>query len=141
MRHDEHAYDEIMLIPRHISADRPHMSNYDRAAQFAPFAALTGYDSASEETARLTDRRPELDEDEKLFIDRSLRNIRRHIDERPRVIITVFVPDSRKEGGALVDVEGAVAGINEYARAIVFENGASVNIDDIVGVSATDQSS
>ena len=141
MRHDAHAYDEIMHRPRHVSADRPHMSNYDRAAQFAPFAALTGYDSAIEETARLTDRRPELDEDEKYFIDRSLRNIRRDLINRPRVTVTFFVPDERKEGGALVDIEGAVAGINEYARTVIFENGASVSIDDIVAISEADQPS
>ncbi len=141
MRHDAHAYDELMHGPRHVSKDRPHMSNYDRAAQFAPFAALTGFDGEIEETARLTSGRPELDEDEKYFIDRSLQNIRRSLEKRPNVILTVFVPDSRKEGGALVEHAGAVIGINEYARTILLESGASVNIDDIVSIRQADQSS
>lgn len=133
MRHDEHAYDEIMYLPRHVSADRPHMSGYDRAAQFAPFAALTGYDSAIEETARLTDKRPQLDEDEQYFIDRCLRNIRRDMANMPAARIEYFVPDERKEGGAIISHKGKVAAINEYARTVIFDDGTSIMIDDIVG--------
>ncbi|MBQ7061588.1 MAG: hypothetical protein IJM85_07380 [Clostridia bacterium] len=131
MRHDEHAYDAIINAPRHRSDERPHMSNYDRAAQFAPFAALTGYDSEIDETARLTSARPALDEDEKHIIDLCLRNIRSNIEERPLASISFFVPDEKKEGGAILTHTGRVIGINEYARAILFEDGTGICIDDI----------
>lgn len=132
MRHDEHAYDHIMNMPHHVSKERPHMTNYDRAAQFAPFAALTGFDGEIEETARLTSGRPLLDEDEKHLIDVCLRSIMRRIAEKPRARIEFFVPDERKEGGAVLMHRGPVIAINEYARAVLFEDGASIAIDDIV---------
>ncbi len=132
MRHDEHAYDHIMNMPHHVSKERPHMTNYDRAAQFAPFAALTGFDGEIEETARLTSIRPLLDEDENHLIDLCLRSISRNIGCKPRVKIDFFVPDERKEGGAVLTHRGAVIAINEYARAVLFEDGASIAIDDIV---------
>lgn len=130
MRHDEHAYDHIMLMPRHECHDRPHMTNYDRAAQFAPFAALTGYDSIVEETARLTDGRPILDEDEKHIIDVQLRELRQGAVRRAR--ISYFVPDERKRGGAILRHEGEVAAVNETLRLILFADGAGIRIDDIV---------
>ena len=104
MKHGEHAYDSIMELPHHVSDDRPHMSNYDRAAQFAPFAALTGFDGTIEETARLTVKRPELDEGEKQLIDLYLRWLRDNIASRPMAGFTVFVQDAKKSGGAFMEV-------------------------------------
>ena len=133
LRHDEHAYDHILNMPHHVSAERPHMANYDRAAQFAPFAALTGFEGRIEETARLTSGRPLLDEDEKHLIDLCLRSVRSRLDEKPLVRIEYFVPDERKSGGMILSHRGNIAAVNEYARAVVFEDGTSISIEDIVG--------
>ncbi|MCR5808202.1 MAG: DNA methylase [Clostridiales bacterium] len=133
MRRGEDAYEEIIGLPHHKSAERPHMSNYDRAAQFAPFAALTGYEEAVSETARLTEQKPELDEDEKQLIDAWLRRLR----QDPGSVdagVTYFTADKRKKGGAILESKAAVAGIDEHARAVVFEDGTSVPIDDIIAV-------
>ena len=108
------------------------MSNYDRAAQFAPFAALTGYDESVTETARRTDARPELAEDEKNEIDRLLRMAAANSGRIPRVSITYFVPDARKNGGVLIDVCERPAGVDEKERLLIFEDGTEVPIDDIV---------
>lgn len=137
MRHDEHAYDNIMKMPHHVSKERPHMSNYDRAAQFAPFAALTGYGESVDETARLTEQRPELDEGEKEFIDICLRYLRAKAAEHPAAGITCFVPDSKKEGGAYLSVCARIAGIDENARAVLFEDGTTIDIDSIVAITPT----
>ena len=123
-----------MYLPHHTAEGRKHMSNADRAAQFAPFAALTGYDDAVRETARLTDSRPELMEDEKREIDAYLRIIKNSISARPRAGITYFVPDGKKEGGKLVDLIAPAAEIKEDEGAIVFENGVSVSFSDIVSI-------
>lgn len=96
---DPHRYDKIMDLPHFVSKDRKHMSNYDRAAQFAPFDALTGYDEALDETARTTDDEIFLGESEALELDRRFRMIEKHINERPIVQIRYFVPDLYKEGG------------------------------------------
>ena len=137
MRHDEHAYDSIMELPHHVSSERPHMSNYDRAAQFAPFAALTGYGEAVEETARLTEARPELDEGEKDMIDAYLRILRANQASHPSAELTYFVPDPRKSGGACVNIRGRVLKVDTQPRLILFEDGSTVNIDDVVSVTST----
>src|ERR1035437_4752031 len=93
-------YDDIIHLPHHISTTHPHMSAYDRAAQFAPFAALTGHDAAIAETARLTERRVELDEYSKADLNQRLCIIQDRMDEQPEVSITYFQPDQRKTGGA-----------------------------------------
>ncbi len=131
MRHDAHAYDHIFNMPHHVSSERPHMPNYDRAAQFAPFAALAGFDGEIEETARLTSGRPMLDEDEKHIIDVCLRNMRANVGEKPLARIEYFVADERKSGGEIRSHRGNIAAINEYARAVIFDDGTSIPIDDI----------
>lgn len=127
-------YAGIMYLPHHTAEGRKHMSLGDRAAQFAPFAALTGYDDAVRETARLTDSRPELMEDEKREIDAYLRIIKNGISAGPIVGITYFVPDIKKEGGKLVDVIAPAKEIKDDEGAIVFANGASVRFSDIVSI-------
>ena len=97
-------YDDIINLPHHVSPTRQRMSMHDRAAQFAPFAALVGYDDAVAETARLTESRPELDEQEQRIINEKLAYIAEHINEHPEVCIKYFVPDERKSGGAIVEV-------------------------------------
>lgn len=106
----------------------------DRAAQFSPFAALTGYDEAVKETARLTERKIELDDYEKVAIDGQLQQIRLHLSERPAVTITYFQVDERKEGGAYQTITGNVKKIDEYERKIVLVSGEKIKIEEIVEV-------
>ena len=99
-------YDDIINLPRHVSEARPRMPVYDRAAQFSPFAALTGYEAAVAETGRLTDRKAELDEGEKESINERLNLIQENLDKRPEISVTYFVPDKKKAGGEYVTVPG-----------------------------------
>lgn len=127
-------YDDILNLPHHVSASRPHMPAADRAAQFAPFAALTGYDAAVRETARQTDARLELDECEKEALNDKLRVIDEHLENAPEVTVTYFRPDGRKAGGAYVTVSGAVRKIDGYARVVVLADGGRIPIDEIAGL-------
>lgn len=127
-------YKDIIDLTHRPPEGRKHMSNYDRAAQFAPFAALTGYEDAVLETARLTDARPELAEDEKREIDSYLKILKDAVKSKPRAGVTYFVPDKRKAGGKLIDKVGRASGIDEEKGAIVFEDGSRVMFCDIVSI-------
>ena len=127
-------YNDIINLPHHVSATRPQMSMMDRAAQFSPFAALTGYDSAIKETARLTDQRIELDDYEKEEINDKIQLIAEHLGEDFEVVITYFRPDSKKAGGAYVDAIGIVKTIDEHERLIIFRDGKKIPIDDILDI-------
>ena len=127
-------YDDILLLPHHVSEKYPPMSRLDRAAQFSPFAALTGYEAAVEETARLTDRCIELDESEKEVIDLRLTLVQERLPEPTEVTITYFVPDKKKAGGAYVSVSGTVKKIDDYERAVILRDGTSIPIDDILHI-------
>lgn len=127
-------YDDIINLPHHVSATRPHMSAIDRAAQFSPFAALTGYDSAIKETARLTDERIQLDEYVKDALNDRLQIIADRIKERPEIAITYFQPDAKKNGGAYVTAVGSVKKIDEYERVIVMTDGTAIPIDEIISI-------
>ena len=130
----KNSYDDIIHLPRHVSATRPKMAVADRAAQFSPFAALTGYEVAVQETARLTDRRIELDEGEKAAIDQRLTLVQERLPVPTEVTITYFLPDKKKAGGAYVSVSGTVKKIDDYERTVVLRDGTSVQIDDILQV-------
>ena len=121
-------------LPHHVSATRPQMSMMDRAAQFSPFAALTGYDAAIKETARLTDQKIDLDDYEKEEINDKIQLITEHLGEDFEVVITYFQPDSRKAGGAYVDAVGIVKKIDEYDRVIILQDGKKIPIDDILDI-------
>lgn len=125
-------YEKIIGLPHHVSTQFKRMPRQDRAAQFASFAALTGYEEAVRETARLTDCRPELSEDEKLNIDAYLKILRESIKSKPLAGITYFVPDTKKSGGKLVDVLAPAVEMDE--KRIVFEDMTEVPIKDIVSV-------
>ena len=127
-------YDDIIGLPHHRSEKHPHMSLHDRAAQFAPFAALTGHNDAIRETARLTDRRIELDEGTKEFLSAKLSLIENNLDENPPVSITYFVQDARKEGGAYISAAGAVKKIDEYERTVTMRDKTVIPIDDIIEI-------
>ena len=127
-------YDDMLHLPHHVSEKHPAMSAHDRAAQFSPFAALTGYEAAVQETARLTDRRIELDEGEKAAIDQRLTLVQERLPVPTEVTITYFLPDKKKAGGAYVSVSGTVKKIDDYERTVVLRDGTSVQIDDILQV-------
>ena len=128
-------YDDIINLPHHISPTRQRMSMHDRAAQFAPFAALVGYDDAVAETARLTETRPELDEQEQRAINERLAYIADHIHEQPEVRIKYFVPDEHKSGGAIIEVSGKVKKISATDGIFMFADGNSLLIRDIICIS------
>lgn len=135
MRHsEEHRYDDIINLPHPVSTKHPHMAPIDRAAQFSPFAALTGHDAAIEEMARLTEERAQLDENSKELLDVRLQVLREHLTERPEVTFTFFEPDERKSGGSYVSVTGKVKKIDAYEVKIMLDNGIGIFIDDIVAI-------
>lgn len=123
---ENHKYDDIIHLPHHVSTRHPQMSLWNRAAQFAPFAALTGHREAVRETARLTDSFQELNEDQKALLDERLRLIQEHLSENPEIEAVYFQPDSRKSGGAYVTFRGAVKKIDLYRRQILFTDGTTL---------------
>jgi hypothetical protein len=127
-------YSDIINLPHHQSSKHPHMPVKDRAAIFSPFAALTGYDAAVKETARLTDRQMELDEDEKTALDEMIRALVERIDQHPEATITYFQPDARKDGGAYVTVRDQLKKVDDYERVLVLVGGARIPIDTIVDI-------
>ena len=124
-------YDEIMGLPHHISKTRPQMPMSDRAAQFAPFAALTGYDSAIKETGRLTDERIELDEEALTALDRKYQLLMDTLDDAPEVTIIYFQPDARKAGGQYVSATGTVKKVDTFGRRILLQDGTRIPLDSI----------
>ena len=128
------AYDDIINLPHHVSATRPHMTAIDRAAQFSPFAALTGYDAAVKETARLTDERIELDESTKHALSDRLQIIADRMKEHPEIAITYFQPDAKKNGGAYVTAAGTAKKIDKYERVVVMTDGTLIPIDEIISI-------
>lgn len=129
-----HQYDDIINLPHHKSKTRLHMSLEDRAAQFSPFAALTGHDAAIEETARLTDRKIELDEDAKARLNEKLQYIAENLGADIEVAITYFVPDNRKSGGEYVTKSGTVKKIDQYRNAIIMMDKEEIDIENIVEI-------
>lgn len=127
-----HKYDDIIDLPRPTSQRRSRMTNYDRAAQFSPFAALTGFDAAIEETGRLTDRKIELDEAEKVRLDLVLQQIRGELFREPRIQVTYFVYDEFKSGGAYLTRQGCVRKIDSGYGALVLTDGALVPLREII---------
>lgn len=127
-------YREIIDLPHHVSKTRPQMPMSDRAAQFAPFAALTGYDAAIKETGRLTDERIELDVEVLSALDMKYQLLMEALDEAPEVIITYFRPDERKAGGKYVSAVGAVKKIDVFERRITMQDGAKIPMDDVLSI-------
>jgi len=128
---NDNNYQDIINLPHHQSATRAHMSNYDRAAQFSPFAALTGYDDAVKETARLTNSKVELDEYELDKLNERLNRLQDILSEEPEVSITYFVADNKKSGGSYKTIFGIVKRIDEYERLVLMRDGMKIPIEDI----------
>ena len=127
-------YDEIMGLPHHVSKTRPQMPMSDRASQFAPFAALTGYDAAIKETGRLTDERIELDVEALSALDMKYQLLMEALDEAPEVTITYFQPDERKAGGKYVSAVGTVKKIDDFERRITMRDGTRIPMDDVLSI-------
>lgn len=127
---ESHKYDDIIHLSRPASPGRPRMSAVDRGTQFSPFAALSGYEEAVRETARLTDTYTELTEDEKSALDGKLRLIAEQGGDQV-ITVTYFLPDKRKAGGEYVSVTGAVREIDAHERCVRMELGEAIPIDQI----------
>lgn len=127
-------YDDIINLPHHVSVKHPRLSKEQRAAQFAPFAALTGYGDAIKETARITEDRIELDEEEKKKIDNKILELKNKINDKPKVTITFFVPDTKKSGGEYVTIIGNLKRIDEYNKLLILEDKKKISIKDIIEI-------
>ena len=136
---NEHRYDDIIHLPHHVSPTRKPMSAWNRAAQFSPFAALTGYDDAIRETARLTDAPVELDESRRAELGESLRRLHERQGERPAARITYFVYDPCKAGGAYVTAEGAVKKVDPVYHTVTMTDGTTIDMEDIAAVEILDE--
>lgn len=127
-------YDDIINLPHHVSKKHKQMSLENRSAQFAPFAALTGFGDEIIETGRSTDERIEINDELKEILDNKLQNIQRKIHERPKATIRYFIQDKNKSGGKYVDVTGNVIKIDEYRQEIILEDKNKIPIGDIVDI-------
>lgn len=125
------SYDDIIGLPHHTSVKHPRMSILDRAAQFAPFSALSGYGAALAETARLTEQRINLTEEELLELDYKQQILMANIDKQPEITVTWFCPDERKEGGEYITTTGSLRRIDEVRRVVVLVDGTEISMDDI----------
>ena len=124
-------YDDILNLPHHVSNTRPHISMHDRAAQFSPFAALTGYDDTVKETARLTDEKLELTTDRINDLNQKIAFLKEHAEERPQITVEFFIPDEKKSGGKYVTLSGKFRRIDEYNHNMVFTSGEEIPLNDI----------
>ena len=131
-----HQYDDILSLPRPVSPSHPPMPLIDRAAQFSPFAALTGFEAAVQEAARLTEVRPELDESRKEQLNACLQLLKTHSRARPQAEICYFKPDERKAGGACVTVTGAVKKVDDFAGRVTMADGTVIPMEDILNIKA-----
>ncbi|MBO5369073.1 MAG: hypothetical protein J6B23_00185 [Clostridia bacterium] len=130
----DNQYTDIINMHRPFFGNRKKMSNHDRAAQFAPFAALTGYDDAVNETARLTDSASELDEYEIEQLDRKLFYLKEHISDNIEIEITYFVPDSKKAGGEYKKTNGFVVKIKDFEKELIMSGGEVIPVDKIFDI-------
>lgn len=127
-------YSDILDHPHYVSKTRPQMPEIERAAQFSPFAALTGYDAAISETGRLTDEKIELGEGTKAVLDMKQQYLLDMISDQPEITVTYFIPDTKKSGGAYVSVTGNLKRIDEYERLMLLTTGEKIPLDDIMDI-------
>ena len=134
MKREDHFYDDLLYLPHPVSRTRRPMSRQERAAQFSPFAALTGYDAVLREAGRRTDARADLTESGQAELDKALRALLAELDRQPEAAVTWFVPDPRKPGGAYGRTEGRVKKLDEYARCITLIDGTEIPLAQVVRV-------
>ncbi|MFR9145135.1 MAG: hypothetical protein ACLVJ4_00735 [Mediterraneibacter sp.] len=135
----EKKYGDIIHLPHHVSSVHPHMPVSDRAAQFAPFAALTGYGDVIKETARQTDEGPDLSEDEKQELNYKIQLACALPGEKPEIVLTYFVQDEKKSGGAYHTARGKIRRIDPDAGQIILEDGLRIRLDCVVDIEFTGQ--
>lgn len=127
-------YDDIINLPHHVSKTRPQMSMLERAAQFAPFQALSGYGAAIQETARLTEDKIELGDEDVALLNAKLQILADHLPESSEVCITWFKPDERKSGGSYVRTTGKVKRIDDVTGLISLQSGEKILIENIIAI-------
>ena len=127
-------YSDIINQPHHTSKTRKRMSQSNRAAQFAPFAALTGHDASIREAARLTDKKIELDDKSQEILNMKLNLLKEHLKERPEITVTYFVPDTKKDGGDYVEYSGTIRVIDEIENSLIFTDRTSINIEMVFDI-------
>ena len=130
-----HQYDDIINMEHHKSKKHPPMSLYARSSQFAPFAALTGYEDAVTETAREVENRIEIDDELKNILDGKIQILIEQIKNKPEIIFTYFVPDVKKDGGTYISITGIVKKINLYSQNIILEDKTEIPISEIIDIS------
>lgn len=128
-------YSDIINLSRPVSK-RPRMSLKQRSAQFAPFAALTGYEGQVKETARLTNKKIEINEELKEILNKKIQLIQKKIKEQPQIEITYFIPDSKKDGGKYETVTNSVKKIDTYKGEIILIDGTTIAIDEIIDINS-----
>ena len=131
---DHGKYDDIINLGHPTSKKHPRMPIRDRAAQFAPFAALVGYDDAVEETARVTDEMTEQSDEMKAILNEKLSSLKERIDTCPSVVVTYFIPDEKKSGGRYVVARGDIVKIKDFERLIVMSDGKVISFDKIYSI-------
>ena len=127
-------YGDIIGLPHHVSTVHPQMSIYDRAAQFSPFAALTGHEAAVREAARVTEERAELDEGEKERLNEILYTLLEKYQGHPDISVTYFCPDARKSGGRYVTETGRIQKLDTFRRTILLDNQSEIPMDQISNI-------
>jgi len=127
-------YDDIINLPHYEPKYHPRMSKYKRSAQFAPFAALVGYDEQVQECSRLTDKRLEIDDELKEKINNKLNKINELIKNSPEVEITYFIPDKKKDGGKYITEKGNVKRIDYINRFIKLTDNKKIILDDLIDI-------
>jgi len=127
-------YDDIIDLPHHVSPTRPQMSMMDRAAQFSPFAALTGHEEAIAETGRLTDEKIELNEEALSILNTKFQMLIDRLNDKPKVIFTYFQPDERKDGGAFLPIEGIVKKVDVFERLVILQEGTKLQMDNVLDI-------
>ena len=130
-------YDDMLSLPHHVSAVHPQMSRHDRAAQFSPFAALSGYDAVLQEAGRLTQPQKELDEGVQAELNGQLRVLAGLLDQHPEVTVTWFRPDGKKKGGEYLTATGTVRKIDTYREVLILESGEQIPIHNLLSLSGS----
>ena len=128
---DEHKYDDIINLEHHVSTKHSRMSLENRSAQFAPFSALTGYEDAVTEEARITESRIDIDEEAKIEVNEKLNYIMKHLDKNIIVSVTYFEKDKKKQGGSYKTIKGIIKKIDDFRKTIEMQTGEIIKIEEL----------
>lgn len=131
---DEHKYDDIINLEHHVSTKHSRMSLENRSAQFAPFSALTGYEEAVKEEARVTESRIDIDEEAKIEVNEKLNYIMKHLDKNIIVSVTYFEKDKKKQGGSYKTIKGIIKKIDDSRKTIKMQTGEIIKIEELKNI-------